>query len=264
MRGTFNILRPSISVTGVSALRLSSVIVLLNIPASSYAESLKIGDKVEASPSFRASAWESCVFNGMAGPDYVVTCGPRRTEYVVQKRWVRIASAPQPLPAEAGNSASSAAPAKPSPSSGACKVGARVTNRGNRSGVVVEANGADCSVLFDDSKDGRPTYSLAWMLKAEGEGKPAHAAADGQNLANGRYECWAANGVAGTMRLEITGGSSYASGGKSGKYSYDPKTKKIKFESGAWGGFYGGKLGPGKIGISSRPGGSYGTTCDLK
>jgi hypothetical protein len=49
--------------------------------------------------------------------------------------------------------------------SGACKMGARVTDRENRTGTVVEATGADCRVKL---ADGTVRYYLAWMLTAAG------------------------------------------------------------------------------------------------
>lgn len=52
--------------------------------------------------------------------------------------------------------------------------------------------------------------------------------------------------------------------GKTGESRHDPKTHKIEFRSGPLEGYYGGVLGPRKIGLASRPGGYYGTVCDLK
>ncbi|KAF0112967.1 MAG: hypothetical protein FD149_2273, partial [Rhodospirillaceae bacterium] len=43
----------------------------------------------------------------------------------------------------------------------------------------------------------------------------------------GSYDCWAAAGVAGSLNLEITSGSTYAGKGKSGSYAYDPRTLAI-------------------------------------
>jgi hypothetical protein len=152
-----------------------------------------------------------------------------------------------------------AAPAK-SEESGACRVGARVTDRQKRSGVVIEARGADCRVKLDD---GSVRNYLGWMLAAEGG--QGTKAANGGGLAGGPYNCLAAGGAAGTLQLVIKSASQYADrNGKTGAYSYDPKTRKIVFHSGPWAGYYGEKLGPGKIGIASRPGGYYGTVCDLK
>jgi hypothetical protein len=152
-----------------------------------------------------------------------------------------------------------AAPGK-SADSGACRAGARVTDRQNRSGVVIEAKGADCRVKLDD---GSVRNYLGWMLQAEGgRGAPA---AGGSGLAAGSYSCSAAGGVAGTLTLVIKSASEYADrNGKTGSYAFDPKTLKIVFNSGPWAGHYGERLAPGKIGIASRPGGTYGTVCDLK
>ena len=52
--------------------------------------------------------------------------------------------------------------------------------------------------------------------------------------------------------------------GKTGESRHDPKTHKIEFRSGPWEGYYGGVLGPRRIGLASRSGGHYGTVCDLK
>ncbi len=156
---------------------------------------------------------------------------------------------------------------------GACKVGARVVDRQNRTGVVTEARASDCRVKLDD---GESRFYLAWMLTAAGnsssssvEKASSSGSANGADLASGlvagRYQCWAASGVAGTMRLVIKNGSTYAdSRGTTGEYTYDRTTGKIVFDSGPWGGYFGKKLGPKHIGISSRSGNFYGTTCELK
>ncbi len=86
-----------------------------------------------------------------------------------------------------------------------------------------------------------------------------------RTVSPGSYNCWAAGGVAGTLQIIIKNESQYADrNGKPGSYAYDSKTQEIVFESGPWAGYYGKSLGPGKIGIASRPGGYYGTVCDLK
>jgi hypothetical protein len=141
---------------------------------------------------------------------------------------------------------------------GNCRVGGRVTNRENRSGVVVRADGPSCHVKLDGS--GAEEYYLQWMLRPAGQTAEAER---GGALETGSYTCWTANGVAGTLRLVIRNGSQYADGdGNSGSYTYDAASGRIQWTSGPWGGFYGTKLGPGKIGISSRPGGFSNTTCD--
>lgn len=143
---------------------------------------------------------------------------------------------------------------------GACKLGAQVIDRRNQSGVVVEAKGSDCRVRH---ADGSVHYYLAWMLSpAAVEG--ARSKGSG-GLSVGSYHCVAAAGVAGTLRLVIRSMTQYADrNGTTGRYSFDPQTRKIVFESGPWAGYYGAQLGPGKIGLSSRPGNYYGTSCDLK
>jgi hypothetical protein len=101
------------------------------------------------------------------------------------------------------------------------------------------------------------------MLSPESSGA-AQTASSGALIA-GSYNCWAAAGVAGTLQLVIKSASQYADqDGKNGDYTYDPQTRKIAFQSGPWTGYYGENMGPGKIGIASRPGGYYGTVCDLK
>ncbi len=156
-----------------------------------------------------------------------------------------------PLPAAAAPAAKG---------SGACQLGARVIDRQNRGGTVVEARGADCRVQL---ADGSVKYYLAWMLSPEGSDPAPGAGVD--SLTRGTYACTAAGGIAGTLQLVINSDSQYADrNGKTGEYRHDPKTHKIEFRSGPWEGYYGGVLGPRKIGLSSRPGGYYGTVCDLK
>lgn len=179
-----------------------------------FAQSFKVRDQVEASPLSMNSKWEFCeVTQVLPGGDYGVACGPRRTDYVVPRKWVRALTAPFPAQAQGPAPAPAKGPAQSAPASPA------------KGAVQVSEGGA---------------------------------------LARGRYECWAAAGVAGTLNLEIKGDTTYAGNGKAGDLTYDPQTGKISFQSGPWAGFYGKRLGSGKIGISSRPGGSYNTSCDLK
>lgn len=146
-----------------------------------------------------------------------------------------------------------------------CQVGAQVTEKKGqgRTGTVVKMDGQNknsCYVQFAGGN--KPEYFLQWQLVPASKGGQPVAASD--TVVRGHYSCWAAAGIAGTMKLEITGSSSYAGNGKSGTYKYDPASQKIQFVSGPWEGFHGKRLGQGKIGVSSRPGGSYMTTCNLK
>ena len=147
--------------------------------------------------------------------------------------------------------------------SGACQMGARVKDRENRTGTVVEATGSDCRVKLED---GTTRYYLAWMLSAAGPAASADAkTAKPDKIAPGSYACVAAGGIAGTLRLVIQSPTEYADrNGKKGTYTFDAESGAIEFKTGAWEGFYGKLLGPRKIGISSRRGGSSNTICDLK
>lgn len=195
---------------------------LLAAVSAIAAPPFKVGDRVEASPTFSNSRWEPCeVVQVLRAGDYALACGPKRLEYVVQGRWVRppsVASAPlsgEALPAPAPQATPSRAPA---------------------------------------SFASRPAATA-----------PASPAAPKEPPVHGTYHCVAAGGVAGTLQIVIKSASRYADrNGKSGDYTYDPKSGEIRFPSGPWGGFYGAQLRPGKIGIASRPGGSYNTICDLK
>lgn len=149
------------------------------------------------------------------------------------------------LPAEASN----------------CVMGAQVTDRKGKTGTVVKMDGKNsCYVQF--AGEAKPHYYMQWMLTPAG--KTREQVAGSGALAKGTYSCWAAGGIAGTMKLTISGGSSYAGNGKGGSYKYEEASQKIQFTSGPYDGMYGKRLAPSKIGISSRPGGPWMTTCDLK
>lgn len=144
--------------------------------------------------------------------------------------------------------------------SGACQMGAKVSDRQNRSGTVIEAKGADCRVRLED---GSVRYYLAWMLSPSGGA--ASTGGQAASLSPGSYACTAAGGVAGSLRLVIKDESRYTDRqGAGGTYQFEAKTGKIVFSSGPWAGNYGQRLGAKKIGVSSRPGGYSSTVCDLK
>ena len=139
----------------------------------------------------------------------------------------------------------------------------RVVDREGRAGTVVEAmsGGSDCRVKLDD---GSSRVFLTWMLAGAGSNAPGSVdAGAASGLDVGSYDC--AAGPAGTLKLVIRSAAEYADrNGASGRYSYDAASAKIVFESGPWAGNYGARLGPGKIGVSSRPGAFYYATCDRK
>jgi hypothetical protein len=147
--------------------------------------------------------------------------------------------------------------------SGACQLGARVIDRQDRTGVVVEAKGSDCRVKHED---GTVHYYLAWMLKpaAQPDGK-AEASDTHGPLRPGTYLCTAANGAAGKFRLVIRSGTEYvSSSGKTGSYTLNPADGTFVIGSGPWANYRGAKLGPTKFGLTERPGKFYATVCDLQ
>ncbi len=239
---------------------------LAGVAFSAWAQpAFKVGDTVEANLSMssapestrwskatvtRIEMWEGRVSGVLVKTD-------AGQEHMLGERHLRPAQGENKQVGAVVTMAKPVAPSTQQASSGACQLGARVTDRQNRSGTVVEARGADCRVRL---ADGTVKYYLAWMLAPEGLDSAPSAA-----LARGTYTCVAAGGTAGTLQLVIKSDSLYANRqGKTGQYQLDPKTKKIVFNSGPWEDFYGGVLGPGKIGLSSRPGGFYNTVCDLK
>jgi hypothetical protein len=147
---------------------------------------------------------------------------------------------------------------------GTCRVGARVVDREGRTGTVSEVlgGGTDCRVQLDD---GTKRFYLTWMLAPQGATTASAAGGNGgaSALETGDYDC--AAGPAGTLKLAIRSASEYADrNGATGRYRFDAGSAKIVFESGPWAGNYGARLGPGKIGVSSRPDGFYYATCDRR
>lgn len=208
------------------------------------AQSFHAGEMVEASPLAISSRWESCTVLGMTGPDVMVACGPRRTEYVVPAKWVRrgTRSAPavgveasakgaqrQSRPTQAAQQGRTLCPDAPRSLAGRrpqehgiCRIGSRVTDRQGKTGTVIAAlDGATCQVCFPDNSS--KSY-LTWMLRMAGASpsKPLGAAAP-----VGAYQC--SGGAAGNMRITING-------------------KR-------WNGYHVEKLPDGRVGISSQPNG---------
>ncbi|HYD24848.1 MAG TPA: hypothetical protein VEB68_08615 [Croceibacterium sp.] len=206
------------------------------------AQSLRVGDQVEASPLMMNSRWEPCTVTAVhPSGDVAVACGPRRTEYVVQARWVRAAAAtgeavaqpaaeppPQSRPGE--QAAGGLCPDAPrgrvghrQQENGVCRMGAAVVDRQGRQGTVIDApDEASCRVCLTD---GTHRDYLTWML---GTGA---AQADAESRAgavpSGAYHC--AGGAAGNMDITVTGGR--------------------------WDAYYAETLPDGRVGISSQPNG---------
>lgn len=141
-----------------------------------------------------------------------------------------------------------------------CVVGAKVTNRQNKTGTVVSVSGGMCRIKLDD---GTQTSTLFWMLR------PAGATAEATDkLVNGVYPCYSLSGNTLNymfMDIQIDGPTAYRDKkGNKGSYKLDPATGKIVFESGPLA-KANAKLLPGpKIGLNMTGGSFFNTTCSLK
>jgi hypothetical protein len=140
---------------------------------------------------------------------------------------------------------------------GPCTVGQKVTNRENKTGVVIAADQSTCRVEYADGTKGTHMF---WMLRPAGA--PRVDAKAVAAIKAGRYVCHA-----GPTHFDMTirSGSQYADrAGTTGRYQYDPATQAITFASGPMVGTYAKYLGEGKIGLSSRPSNSFNTVCNFK
>ena len=218
-------------------------------------QSYRVGDRVEASPLMMNSNWESCTVTAvLPGGDVGVACGPRRTAYVVQARWVRRAagssstaepkqspartarqsSAPQSSPGGACAQAQRGLVGNRQQENGICRIGARVRDREGRVGTVIDApDRTMCRVCLSD---GTHRDYLTWMLSAGGGRDAAPAVGRrGGAAPSGNYQCY--GGAAGNMRITIS--------------------------RGRWQGYYAAVLEDGRVGISSQPNGTpYYMVCE--
>ncbi len=240
--------------SGLMAIAVATASIAV-VGSQAVAQSFRVGDRVEASPSMMESNWESCVVTSLhPGGDVGVACGPRGTQYVTQSRWVRHAARAAPDPRSSapvapqsrtrasvsGGSCANAARGlvgnRPQ-ENGVCRIGARVRDREGRVGTVYDAPSPTmCRVCLSD---GTPNTYLTWMLSAAGSGSPAHGrqGTSGGAAPSGNYQCY--GGAAGNMRITIRGGR--------------------------WNDFYAETLPDGRVGISSRPNGRpYYMVCERR
>lgn len=140
-----------------------------------------------------------------------------------------------------------------------CVVGMRVTTSDGHKGAItrVDRDWSYCYVKQDDT--GRDVGYLYSLLKPEAGGG-APAAGGGGKLAVGAYTCWVGT-QASAMGLQVTGASTYASEGQSGKYHVEP-SGHIVFESGPFAGFHSEILSGGRIGLNLSGGTFYNMACD--
>lgn len=139
-----------------------------------------------------------------------------------------------------------------------CVVGARVTDRSNKSGKIVSVARGMCEVALD--QEGKNRSYIFWMLRSEGE-----SAETSDKLVNGRYKCYtSSNGQLQytSMDIVLVSPGVYENAGKQGKYRVEP-SNKIVFESGPLTQFYGKILAGPKIGLNSNGGNFYNTSCGI-
>jgi hypothetical protein len=141
---------------------------------------------------------------------------------------------------------------------GPCPVGQQVTNRENKTGVVIAADQSTCRVEYPDGTKGTHMF---WMLRPAGAPRVDSKAVGAVKL--GRYACYTGSHFG--FDIHIRSASQYTDrAGTTGQYRYDASTQAISFESGSLQGTYSKYLGEGKFGISSRAGGSFNTVCNFK
>lgn len=153
--------------------------------------------------------------------------------------------------------------AKYGPKLASCKVGQRVVLPGGQQGTVIGLNGSACNVQADGYKDYN-TWA-AWMLYAV-PGTPAAQIAPAAKLGGqptaGFYQCY--GGAAGNMKLRFGPGWYENEQGKRGTYTMRP-SGQMALATGPWAGFYAKTLSPTKVGLTSKPDGTfYNMTCDRK
>ena len=141
-----------------------------------------------------------------------------------------------------------------------CVVGARVSDRENRSGTVTSVAGGMCQVAVEN---GTKRGYLFWMLRPAGT-----SAAVTDKLVKGVYPCYSLTGATLNymfMDIQIDGPDSYRDKkGNPGKYRLDSASGKIVFESGPLTKANAKLLAGPKIGLNMDGGNFFNTTCSLK
>ncbi len=141
-----------------------------------------------------------------------------------------------------------------------CVIGKRVTDKANKTGVIVRApkNDTLCFVRLDGGpKDREETY-IFWMLRDAGASMETD-----DKLVSGKYECFAGMPNAYTNMDLIVSGDSYAWAGSRGKLRIDPQSRKIVFDSGPLQKVTAKLLRGPSVGMNTDGGTFFGTHCDL-
>ena len=137
-----------------------------------------------------------------------------------------------------------------------CKVGMRVTDKSNKSGVITDIDKymSLCHVRLDD---GSSNYYIFWMLRSAGA-----SAETNDKLVAGTYECYQ-GGQYTFMDMKITGPNTYSSAGSNGRFHVEP-SHKIVFESGSLAKYHAHLLAGPSIGLNQNNDSFWATTCELK
>ena len=140
-------------------------------------------------------------------------------------------------------------------------VGAKVTDRQNKTGTVLKTQGGMCRLKMDGT--GEEKSYLFWMLRPAGT-----SAAPTDKLVNGVYPCYSLSGTTLNymfMDVVIDGPDAYRDKkGNKGRYKLESATGKIVFESGPLAKANAKLLAGPKIGLNMNGGSFFNTTCSLK
>jgi hypothetical protein len=140
-----------------------------------------------------------------------------------------------------------------------CAVGQRVVMPGGYPGTVSAVYGqGGCTVK--DAKGLESSWAAFMLSAAPGSPAPKEAPIP-PTLKAGTYQCF--GGAAGNMKLRFGPGATYANEqGAKGVYIMRP-SGQMQFTSGPWKGFYAKTLDNGRVGLTSKPDGTfYQMTCD--
>ena len=142
-----------------------------------------------------------------------------------------------------------------------CTVGDRVQDDMNNAGTVTYVNAdGTCGFRYDNSGMTN-TYPPSALRRAS---KAANATAGFASVAPGTYECYAGENYTFTDII-VRGRSAYSDNkGNAGRYSFDPATQRITFNSGTFRGEYAKYMAAGKIGLSSKPDTFFAEVCERK
>ena len=154
-----------------------------------------------------------------------------------------------------------AAPARAADGYTKCTVGDRVADDYNNKGTVTYVNAdGSCGFKYDNSGMTN-TYPPSVLHRV---GKAPAAAAAFAFVAPGQYQCYAGENYTLTD-IRIVNRSAYRDNkGNAGRYSFDPATQRVTFNSGTFRNSYAKYMAAGRIGLSSKPDTFFAIVCDLK